>query len=814
MTPDPLVQDLRYGIQTLGRTPGFTAVAVAVLALGIAANATVFTLANEFFLRPLPVANADTVVRICSNRYSTTSQRSMLEYRRRNSTLSDLVGFELRPFGLRIDSETEHSFGEIVSGEYFTMLGVTAARGRLFGPDDDRSDAPPVAVLSHSFWTRRFGASSDAIGRTIAVNDATFTVVGVVSADFTGLMSPLRGDFWLPLSADALLRPALEPAARMDSLTMHLVGRLKPGVDRVTAQADLDTIGRQLRAAAGQGSERGQAVTVYAGTTLHPEIAPPVAVFTGILMAAVAVVLLIVCVNVANLVLARAAGRSTELAIRQSLGAARGRLIRQLLTENLLLSSAGAALGLAVAFWLTRLATSMRLPAPVPIALDLPVDIRVLAFTAIVAIAATLAFGVVPALAVSRVDLVSVLKGTQDGRRHGWLRSTFLVAQVSMSVLLLITAGLFIRDFRNARSLELGFEAAHVQTAAIDLETRGYTEARGRELVRELVERLEAAPGVVSANVLDIVPLTLSNRVGIVLRDGDAEPAPGREPVVPMVYMNTVGPGHFKTLEIALVAGRDFTYRDDRASTPVAIVNETLARRFWPGQDAVGQHLHLRPMGGGVNATMEVVGVVRDSKYVSANEEPRPFMYRPFAQDYTPHVTLLVRAAGLPASTLPTITGVVRGLDPGLAVFNTSSLTDATALSLLPTRIAGDLLGALGLLALVLAALGIYAVLSVVVQSRTREIGVRVAIGATPQSVASMVVRQAMTWTAAGMALGLVLAMGVTRFLAAFLFGISPTDPWVFGGVLLLLSLVAFTAALVPARRASRLDPIAALRNN
>ena len=694
------------------------------------------------------------------------------------------------------------------------MLGVTAARGRLFGPDDDRSDAPPVAMLSHSFWTRRFGASSDAIGRTIAVNDATFTVVGVVSADFTGLMSPLRGDFWLPVSADALLRPALEPAARMDSLTMHLVGRLKPGVDRVTAQADLDTIGRQLRAAAGHGSERGQAVTVYAGTTLHPEIAPPVAVFTGILMAAVALVLLIVCVNVANLVLARAAGRTTELAIRQSLGAARGRLIRQLLTENLLLSSAGAALGLAVAFWLTRLATSMRLSAPFPIALDLPVDIRVLAFTAIVAIAATLAFGVVPALAVSRVDLVSVLKGTQDGRRHGWLRSTFLVAQVSMSVLLLITAGLFIRDFRNGRSLELGFEAAHVQTASINLETRGYTDVRGRALVRELVERLEVAPGVVSANVLDIVPLTLSNRVGIVLRDGDAEPVPGREPVVPMVYMNTVGPGHFKTLEIALVAGRDFTYHDDRASTPVAIVNETLARRFWPGRDAVGQHLHLRPMGGGLNATMEVVGVVRDSKYVSANEEPRPFMYRPFAQDYTPHVTLLVRAAGLPASTLPTITGVVRGLDPGLAVFNTSSLTDVTALSLLPTRIAGDLLGALGLLALVLAALGIYAALSVVVQSRTREIGVRVAIGATPQSVASMVVRQAMTWTAAGMALGLVLAMGVTRFLAAFLFGISPTDPWVFGGVLLLLSLVAFTAALEPALRASRLDPIAALRNN
>ena len=812
MTPNPLGQDVRYGIRTLGRTPGFTAVAVAVLALGIAANATVFTLANAFFLRPLPVSDTDTLIRVCSNRYSTTSQRSMLEYRRRTSTLSGLAGFQLRSLGLRVDGEIEHSFGEIVSGEYFTMLGVTAARGRLFGPDDDRPDAAPVAVLSHAFWTRRFGASPDAIGRTIALNGATFTVVGVASPDFTGLMSPLRGDLWVPLSADALLRPALDPAARMDSLTLHLIGRLKPGVDRVAAQADLDTIGRQLRAAAGQDGERGQAVTVYAATTLHPEIAPPVAIFTGILMAAVALVLLIVCVNVANLVLARAAGRGAELAIRQSLGAARGRLIRQLLTENLLLSGAGAALGLALAFWLTRLAMSVRLPAPVPIALDLTVDIRVMAFTALVAIAATLAFGIVPALAVSRVDLVSALKGTQDGRRHGWLRTAFLVAQVSMSVLLLITAGLFIRDFRNTQSLDLGFETARVQTASIDLETRGYTEARGRELVRALVERLEAAPGVVAASVLDIVPVTLSNRVATVLRDGDPDPVPGQEPVVPMVYMNTVGPGHFKTLEIGMVAGRDFTYYDGPGSTPVAIVNETLARRFWPGRDAIGQR--LRPMGSGMTATMEVVGVVRDSKYVTANEAPRPFMYRPFAQEYTSQVTLLVRAAGAPSSTLPTIAGVVRGLDPGLVVFNASSLTDATALSLLPTRVAGNLLGALGVMALVLAALGIYGVLSVVVQSRTREIGVRVALGATPQSVAGMVVRQAMTWTAAGMVLGLGLAIGVTRFLAALLFGISPTDPWVFGGVILLLSLVAFTAALVPALRASRLNPIAALRHN
>ena len=803
--------DLKYAIRTLVRAPGFTMLAIVVLALGIGANTTVFSVANALFLRPLPVAQPETVIRVCSNRFSATGYRSYLEYRDRNSTLAGLAAFQMRSFGLRLESETEHVFGTIVSGEYFQVLGVTPAHGRLLAPSDDLAGASPAVVLSHAFWTRRFG-TEDVIGRTMALNDQVFTIVGVAPGEFTGVMVPLVGDLWVPLAADTLLRPALDPSTRLDETSFHLIGRLEPGVDRMRAQAELDTIGRQLRQARGE-ADHGPAVTVYGGTMLHPEISPPMSAFTAIMMTLVGVVLLIVCVNVANLVLARAAGRETELAIRQSLGAGRGRVMRQLLTESLLLSLAGAVAGVALAFWCTRLLMALHLPTPVPISLDLSIDWRVLGFTMSAAVAATLAFGVLPALSMSRIDLVRAVKGAGgDGRRHGRLRAAFLIAQVSLSVLLLICAGLFIRGFRHARSIDTGFDGDRILTASIDLETRGYSAARGRELIRLLTSRLEAAPGVASVNVLDIVPVTLSNTTMHLLRDGDVEPAPGQQPSTPQVFANAVGPGHFDTLRIGMVAGRDFTDLDGDAAPRVAIVNETLARRFWPEQDAVGQRVRI--LGDRANASdvIEVIGVVRDSKYVTVGEEPRPFLYRPLAQAYTPRVTMLVRAAGAPGSVLTAIRQEVGAIDPGLAVFNVAPLTEAMSVSLLPARMAGSLLGTLGMLALALAALGIYGVLSLVVRSRTREIGVRIALGATPGALTTMVVRQAMTWTVAGAVIGVVLALALTRFLEGFLYGTSPTDVWTFGGVTLLLVLVACIAALVPAARASRLDPLVALR--
>lgn len=809
-TLERLLQDLRYGLRTLGRTPGFTAVAILVLALGIGANATVFTFVNAFFLKPIDATDPGRIVRVYSGRGANTSQRLYLDYRDRNATLEGLAAVQVVSVGLRIDRETEHGFGQIASGNYFSLLGVPAARGRVLSASDDRPEAPAVVVLAYAFWRQRFAAAPDVIGRTLSINDRPFTIVGVAPEGFSGTMKPLTGDFWVPLSADTVLRPALDAGARLDSLSLHLVGRLKPGVSITRAQADLDTLGRALRAAAGQPPLDRQVVSVYPGSQLHVEIAPPIVAFLSVLMAVMLLMLLIVCTNVANLVLARAASRQVEMAIRQSIGAGRGRLIRQLLTENLLLSGAGALGGLAFAYWCTRLLMAAPLPVPVPLGLNLPIDWRVLGFTALVAMLATALFGIAPAMASSRVDLVGVIKGFGGSdRRHGRARAAFLVAQVSMSVLLLVTAGLFILAFRAAQSIGTGFDGSHVMTASVDLQARGYTPERGRAFVRTLTERLEAAPGVAAANAIDITPLTLSNNAGFFLRDGDIALTPNQRPALPMVYLNAVGPGHFKTLAIPMIAGRDFTALDTETAPAVVIVNETLARRFWPGQTAIGQRLRD---GDGTHA-MEVIGVARDSKYVSVGEDERPFMYRPFAQAYTPQVTMLVRAAGAPGSVLPVITQAVREIDPGVPVFNVATMDAATSVSLLPAKLAGRVLTVLGVLALALSALGTYGVLSFLVRSRSRELAIRLAIGATPRDIATLVIRHALTWTGTGTVIGLGLALIVTRFLASFLYGINPTDLFTFVSVPVLIALVAGLAAFLPARRASRQDPLVTLRD-
>jgi predicted permease len=804
-----LAQDVRYGFRTLVRAPSFTVTAVLVLAVGISANVTVFSLGNALFLRPLPVAEPGSLLRVCSNRYSTTGYRSYLEYRDRNRTLSDLAGFQMRSFAVRVDRENEHTVGETVTGNYFPMLGTVPSRGRLLSDEDDRANAVPVVVLSHRFWTRRFNASPEAVGRTIMLNDRVFTIVGVAPAEFTGLMTPLVGDLWVPVATDALLRGEMDQTARLDSLTLHLMGRLRAGIVRSQAQSDLDTIGRQLHREAGQDG-REQAVTVYAATTLHPEIATPAAAFTIVLLAAAGLLLLIVCVNLANLLLARAAGRGLELALRQSLGAGRGRLVRQLLTETLMLSVAGAGAGLAVAWWSTRLLSAVQVPAPVPIAFDLPIDTRVVAFAAVVAVGAALAFGAMPALTASRADLVSALKNTgTDGPRIRRMLSGFVAAQVAMSVLLLIGAALLGRGLVQAQALGLGFETTRVLTASLDLEMRGYTEARGRPLVRSLVERLEAAPGIVSANVVEIVPVTFSNNIGLVLREGDGEPPPGTPP---NVYWNSVGPGHFRTLQIALIAGRDFTHFDDDRAPRVAIVNETLARQLWPQGNALGQRLRRPGNPGRTPQIIDVVGVARDSTYVAVGEDVKPFMYIPFAQSYRPQFTLLVRSADGAERARSAIEEAIRAEDPGLVVFNVATMDEATSAPLLPARVAGMFFTVLGAFALALAGLGIYGVLSLVVRSRTREIGVRVALGASPGAVAALVVRRALTWTVVGAAAGLALAALLTRFLTVLLYGTSPTDVGAFAGVTLLVVAVAGAAALVPAVRASRLDPLVAMR--
>ena len=806
--------DLRYGIRSLARTPAFTTIAVAVLAVGIGANAAVFCVTNAAFLRPLPVAEPGSFVRVYSNRFSNTRYDTYVELRDRNSTLDQLGAFGFRSFAVSADAEVEHAFGEIISGNYFTLTGLTAARGRLLTPDDDRPAAPAAAVLSHTYWLRRFGGSADVVGRTIVLNGHPFTVVGIAPEGFSGLLPPLSGALWVPASSDAVLRRSEDASSRLAAESFHLVGRLRPGVDRATAQADLDTIARQIRTARGERDVE-VAVSVYGPTPLHPEVSRGATVVVGTLMVVMVLVLMIVCVNVANLVLARGAGRTQEIAVRQSLGAARGRLVRQLLTESLVLSMAGAVAGLTLAYWSSRLLMAVPLPAPVPLQFDLAVDWRVAGFTTVIAVLATLGFGVAPAVSAARVDLMSALRrGDGESPRHGRLRSAFLVGQVAMSVLLLIIAGLAIRSARAASSIDVGFDPSSVMTASLDLETRGYSPDRGRDFLRALQDRLGASPAVVSATIVEILPLTLSNTTTNQLRDSEPAWVQGQPLATPQIYVNGVSPGHFRTLRIPLVAGRDFTPRDTVGAGGVAIVNETMARRFWPGQDPIGQR--LRPLNGSTRPedTTEVVGLVRDSKYVTAGEQPRIFMYRPLAQAYVPRLTVVVRGRGSDADSLAALKREVAALDTGLAVFAVSSMEDAISISVLPARLAGALLGTLGVLALTLAAIGVYGVLAFVVGARTREIGLRLAVGASPARVVWMVMRQALVWTASGMILGLALAAVLSRLLGTFLYGVSPNDPLTFGSVIVVLAAVAALAAWLPARRASRLDPVIALRQH
>ena len=806
------LQDLRYGVRTLTRTPGFTVIAVGVLALGIGANALVFSLANTVFLRPLPAADPGTVVRVYSNRFSNTSRATYLALRDRNSTLAGLASFEMRSFGLRIDGDVEPAFGELVAGNYFPLLGLTPTRGRLLGETDDRAGAPPVVVLSDAFWKNRLGQSNDVVGRTIVLNGTAFSVVGVAPERFAGLMRPLTADLWVPSAADALLRPMLEQAERQ-TRSSPLIGRLKPGVDLAQAQADLDTIGRQLRQDAGEPAREQAAVTVYPATALHPEFNQPLTVMLGGLMAVMALVLGIVCVNVANLVLARAAGRGPELAIRQSLGAPRRRLIRQLLTENGILAAAGVLGGLAIAFWGTQALTAVNLPTPFPIAIDVSLDWRVFLFTALIGAGATLGFGAAPAFAATRVDLAEAVKGQRSGRaRDSRLRSTFLIAQVAMSVLLLVVAGLFIRSAKNATSIDPGFDPTNVVVGSLDLETRGYSPARGQEFLRTLHDRLNGAGGLASATLVDIVPVTLSNQTIDLLYESDPEPARGERSPRPRAYSNNVGPGHFRTLRIGLLAGRDFSPADSATAPRVTVVNETFARQFWPGESAVGRR--LRPRGEtDPERVIEVVGVVRDSKYVTVGEENRPFVYLPLSQSYTPRVTVIARSNTTTAEAVAVIRSELRALDEGLALFAVSTMSDATSVSLLPAQVGGMMLATLGGLALILAALGIYGVLSFLVRQRTREIGVRVAIGASPRAVVALIVGQACRWTLIGGAAGILLSLGVTRLLAGVLYGVSPTDPATYGAVALLLSTVAALAGWLVAMRATRVDPLIALRD-
>jgi predicted permease len=820
-----LLQDLRYAARMLLKSPGFAAVAVLSLALGIGANTTIFSVVNALLFRPLPVKDAHRLVVLATKDHHGEfphglSYPDYLDYQGQKEVFSDLMAYMPAPVKLSREGHAERIWIEMVTGNYFSMLGVDAIRGRTFLPEEGQTPrAHPVMVLSYGCWQRRFGSDPSVVGKTVSLNGHPFTVVGIAPERFPGTEALFAADAYVPLMALEQMMPGDEDLLNQrDRHAFRVMGHLQPGVSLDQAGKAVSTLARHLEQEYPK-TNKGVALTVIPETKARPEpstvdLIPRIAV---VFMALVGLVLLIACANVANLILARAITRQKEIAIRSALGAGRARLIRQLLTESVLLALLGGTAGLLLSLWTTDLLSAIKLPVDAPLRLDLPMDWRVFAFTLLLAFLTGVVSGLAPAFQASRPNLNEALK--EGGRRAGVisgrypLRSILVVSQVAVSLLLLICSGLFIRSLQSAQKIDLGFRTENLLLVSVDVSLQGYDKKRGKLFYQQMVDRVKTLPGVRSASLARLVPLGYESDAIDVFTEERASTAKEARLAIPY---NIVGLDYFKTIGTPFLRGRDFTERDGEESAPgVVIINETMARRLWPGQDPIGKRFkvdrtnHLYEM--------EVIGVVKDSKYVFLYEEPRPFMYfvmSQMPQNYQAPITLHIHTADKPTSFVAAVREQIRTLDANLPIYDVTTMAahirDGKAF--LPARLGASLVGAFGLLGLVLAVVGIYGVVCYFVAQRTHEIGIRMALGARPRDVLRLVVGQGMILVLIGVAIGLATCFGVTRVLSSLLYGVSATDPATFAGISLLLAGVALLACYIPARRATKVDPMVALR--
>ncbi len=815
--PQTLIHDLRYGMRMLVKTPAFTLVAVVSLALGIGLNTAIFSVVNVLLIRPVPVVTEQERVMWLR---APISYPDYLDYAEQTKSFAGMAAATgTSEFSLSTNGEPEIIKGEYVTGNYFDVLGVGAFKGRTF--DKSEGQAPtPVVVLSEHLWRTRFDADSSFIGRQIPINGLSFTVVGVTPRNFIGTEAGLNRELWVPLLMQPVLNPpdagrASDPIANRfkerDSHWLSVFARLNPGVSREQAATELSTVARHVseayRGKADAETLRSVQLLSMSGG-MDPRDQQEALPLAGIVIAVVALVLLIACANIASLLLARAAVRRRETAVRQALGASRSRLVRQWLTESVLLGVAGGALGLLLAWWANQLLISYLQTTPLAM-LELGLDYRVLAFTLIVSIATGIIFGLAPALQASRLDIVTALKSEgswqQTGRSR--LRAVFVTAQLTLSVVLLIGAGLFIRSLQSANRIDPGFRVDRALTVPINLGLLRYNETAGSNFYRDLLSRVQKQPGVERASLVRFQQLGFSFAQYQVIGEGSG--AESADEGVDVGF-NVVGPNYFKTMETPLLRGRDFAETDRKGSPGVVVINETLAGMLWPHDEALGKRLSV---GGREGPFLEVVGVARDGKYRSLGETARPYVYQPVLQSYDPKMTLVVRTTGEPQALAPAVREQIRALDPKLPITDVKTFRDQLDLSLFPSRVAAWTLGGFGVLALLLAAIGIYGVVSYSVAQRTQEIGVRMALGARRKDVLRLVLGQGLFVIAFGLAVGLLLAFASTRLISGFLYGVGATDLLTFCGVPLLLGTVALGASYIPAWRATKVDPLAALRH-
>ena len=815
-----MFQDLHFGIRMLRKNPGFTAVAVLSLALGIGVNTSVFTLIYSLAWRPLPVNDPDAIVNISQavsgNSYGRRSEGGgpisypeYLNYRDRTRSFAGLAAYAEETLTLT-GVESERINAQMVTGNYFSVLGGEAALGRLFVPNECQTPgACPQMVLSHAFWQRRFGSDPNVIGKSLILNRQTFTVVGVTARSWSGMgmigaahfdLPVIAPDVWVPLMMRGQLAPERDLLSNRDCSCHSVIGRLKNGVTLKQAQADMDVAAGQLdqNELATNNQARKTKVTVMPATALNiPEIRGLLIPFGVALLAALGLVLVVACANVSNLLLARGVARQKEIGVRLALGASRGRLIRQLMTESLLLALLGGGGGMLLASWAPALILSV--VSVEGLNLDLNPNWTVFAYCFLTSLMTAILFGLAPALQATRMNLVSMIKaeGTALSQRisGSHLRNLLVVIQVAVSFTLLVCAGLLFRGVQRAQSADLGFEAKNVFVLSLDLASAGYSAQRAAMLNERLNERLATLPGVESLSFSRVLPFSGIGMGPITLEGQQANQWT-------QARYRVVSPGFFHTLRIPIIRGRHFTEEEIRDRRPYVVVSQAMAERFWPGQDPIGKRF---------NKVYEVIGVARDTRSLNFERPDGLLFYAPAFAEEQSRISFLLRVGadqqGLPVA----VKEAVRSLDKNIAV-TVIRLEEVIARKLQPSRIGAIFSIALSLLTLALATTGIYGVMAFLVSHRTREIGIRKALGAQTSDVLGLVIRQGMSLVVVGLVIGLAFALALTRLVAGQLYGVSATDPATFAAIALLLATVALLACWIPARRAARVDPMVALR--
>jgi predicted permease len=814
---DHLVQDLRFAGRLLRRDPLLVMAAALSLAIGIGASTTVFTVANTLLLRP-PDGMQDGAALVDISRrdddggfgVKEISFPNFLDVRERATTLADVCGYDVmaQPMSLIASGArggAERVFGNTVTPNYFDVLGVTPAAGRLFEP----SSAASMVVLSHRFWSRRFNGDSQVIGQALTVNGRSYTIAGVAAESFRGT-SLIATDVWIAVE----MNPAADSFLRRRELNWGVArGRLKPGISAGMAGAEVDAIGRALaREYPDQNAKFG--LRLARASVIPGNLALPIAGLMSLIFGFVSLVLAVACANLAGLLLARAGTRRHEIALRLALGAGRARIVRQLLTETLALFVLGGGFGILLARTLTSVIVSLMPGLPVPVDLSFPLDARVLAFSAALSLAAAIVCGLVPAMASARSDVISTLKNdgpAASGRTR--LRHAFVVVQVAASIVLIIGAGLFARALQQAAMTSTGFDASAVELAEVDLGLGGYTPITGPPFAVRIAERIRSMPGVDSATIAATAPTAGRLRLGFLTLPG--REAQGR-PTLDADW-NAIAPGYFATLRTPLLEGRDFSDADAGSAQQVAIVSETAAKTFWPGQPAIGQFLRVSPnvvRRGQPNEsrTLVVVGVASDIR-TRAGAAPTPQLYVPLQQQYVSRLTVIARSTN-GERLAQAIRGAMTSLDPGVPILSSQTLDESAALTRLPQRVAVIVSGSLGFVSLLLTALGLYAVVAYTAAQRTREIGIRVALGAAPSAVVAMILRVGAVLVAAGSAIGIAVAAAAGMALPKMLAGFPSLDLLTFAGTTAFYAAIALTACYLPARRAAGINPAATLRKD